>query len=443
LTENSNSLAPLDLDVTIPQNLKVINGVSPVDASILESMGSVPPVAFEVPSGSTPPAGTTAATIPSEVSAITEAAVDVTDPVPAVPTTEYYDDEHLSPGEADDTEDGFLESEVFQNLHTETFDTSTLCFFRALFSDRSEFIRKYHEKRGDKEISIPKWTNSPQFGMIRNVQYYAPVKVPLGPDKTRVQETQRYVLQKSRLLIETISIMFDIPYGDSFRLETKILVSSPSATAKSCSLQISMCVHFVKKTWFKGRIESQSLKEMKESFRQWIDLAREEFAIPGVIERISGPVPQLLPKSAPATPQVAPKDIPSTSIPVSSTSNTALPSQPSAATISASSGSSTASVLKESILPEQRPVSMVTKDARASAKAIKKLPATPPYDEKSLSIYGVTVPLPSLDQQTVLMMLVVFLSLFCIYLYCKISYLEGKFSVVENLLIKQIFDRHP
>ena len=25
---------------------------------------------------------------------------------------------------------------------------------------------------------------------------YAPVKVPLGPDKTRVQETQRYVLSR-------------------------------------------------------------------------------------------------------------------------------------------------------------------------------------------------------------------------------------------------------
>lgn len=41
---------------------------------------------------------------------------------------------------------------VFQNMlsREEKFDVSTLTFFRVFFSDRSNFIRKYHEKRGDK-----------------------------------------------------------------------------------------------------------------------------------------------------------------------------------------------------------------------------------------------------------------------------------------------------
>jgi hypothetical protein len=378
---------------------------------------------------------------PPEASTMESIATKIT-PSPLAET--FYDDEHLSPNEFDDSEDGFLESEVFHDILTESFDVSPLNFFRVFFSDRSCFARSYHEKRGDKDMSIQKWTNSPQFGMIRDIQYYAPVKVPLGPDKTRVQETQRYVLTRTRLLIETVTIMFDIPYGDSFRLEAKWLVTAPSATASTCKLHVSMCVHFTKKTWFKGKIESTSMKEMKESFNQWAILAREEIAKPEVRQRLTSPVPSAssLPTVSAPTASVQQETVaasPATTSAVETTeSSTSSSSSCSAAATVSVDAQGNAQVQTEQLQAKQGTleIKFVSKD-EAKPQPVRHT-KRPPIPSATTSSNGITSLLEQLDKQTVLILLVVFLSFVCMYLYFKLAHLEGKFSVVENLLHKQL-----
>lgn len=366
----------------------------------------------------------------------------VMEKVPAIvnpPAEELYDDERLSPN--DDTEDGFLESEVFHDILTESFDISALNFFRVFFSDRSCFARVYHEKRGDKDMSIQKWTNSAQFGMIRDIQYYAPVKVPLGPDKTRVQETQRYVLSRTRLLVETVTIMFDIPYGDSFRLEAKWLVTSPSATANTCTFRVSMVVHFVKKTWFKGKIESQSMKEVKESFKQWTESARVELAKPEVRERLSGAgVVTTLPLNG--APPTTTQPASSTTATTVSTIETATMPVASAAAESSTSASSDTALTAQQVQAQAKPgtleIKLTSMNNKLERNKTSNLPPAPSSKLLSLSLPSINLQALPADKQSVLMLLVFVLSLFCIYLYCKLAYLEGKFSVVENILHRHL-----
>jgi len=287
-------------------------------------------------------------------------------------------------------------------------------------------------------VSIQKWTNSPQFGMIRDIQYYAPVKVPLGPDKTRVQETQRYVLSRTRLLIETVTMMFDIPYGDSFRLESKWLVTSPSATANTCTLQVSMCVHFVKKTWFKGKIESASMKEVKESFKQWTEAAHEELAKPEVRDKISGAGP-LLPSKTIVLSQSTSNVIAQADITPTLNAKPPIPAALESSTSTSSNSTTTgkAQAQTKSGALEIKFMSTADKESAASSKAThsaKKLPMLPSM-MPGVNLQGITV---QADKQTVLMLLVFILSFFCIYLYCKLAYLEGKFSVVENIFQKHL-----
>lgn len=363
--------------------------------------------------------------------------------VPAIvnpPVEELYDDERLSPNE--ETEDGFLESEVFHDILTETFDVSTLNFFRVFFSDRSCFARVYHEKRGDKDMSIQKWTNSAQFGMTRDIQYYAPVKVPLGPDKTRVQETQRYVLSRTRLLIETVTMMFDIPYGDSFRLEAKWLVTSPSATANTCTLQVSMVVHFVKKTWFKGKIETQSMKEVKESFKQWTESARIELAKPEVKERLASGVTALTLNTIATQ---AASTTATTTAATTTTTTTATPAEKVApgapVAVESSTSASSDTTVQHTTTPAKPGTLEIKLTSMSNLEGRKGKSSLPPSSSNKM----LSLPLPSInlqalvgDKQSVLMLLVIILSFFCIYLYCKLTYLEGKFSVVENILHRHL-----
>lgn len=68
--------------------------------------------------------------------------------------------------------------------------------------------------------------------------------------------------------------MLDIPYGDHFRIEAKWEVTETSQD--TCRLSISLTVRFVKKTWFKSKIETTTVKETKTSFDKWVQLAKVE-----------------------------------------------------------------------------------------------------------------------------------------------------------------------
>ncbi|KAF2077924.1 hypothetical protein CYY_000802 [Polysphondylium violaceum] len=166
------------------------------------------------------------------------------------------------------------QSTEFQEICTENFNVSVVNFYRALYSDTCNFAYNYHVKRGDKNVVVKNWAFRERYGTIRELEYVAPVNSPIGPDKTRIQETQRYHLTKTKLLVETDTIMLDIPYGDHFRIEAKWDITETSP--ETCRLTIQLCVRFIKKTWFKGKIESGTIKETKASFSQWILLAKQE-----------------------------------------------------------------------------------------------------------------------------------------------------------------------
>ncbi len=46
--------------------------------------------------------------------------------------------------------------------------------------------------------------------------------------------------------------MYDIPFGDTFRLEGQWEVTQNGSNPNSCKLVISSGVYFIKKTWFKS-----------------------------------------------------------------------------------------------------------------------------------------------------------------------------------------------
>lgn len=80
---------------------------------------------------------------------------------------------------------------------------------------------------------------------------------------------------RTKLVVESISVMYDIPFGDYFRIESKWDLESNSNNTSS-TLTICTAVHFLKRTIFKGKIESTTKNETKASFSDWVKLARLE-----------------------------------------------------------------------------------------------------------------------------------------------------------------------
>ncbi|KYQ89324.1 GRAM domain-containing protein [Tieghemostelium lacteum] len=210
----------------------------------------------------------------NNIPVIAEEAVSGQNQKPIDPLDEIYGtvEQYLSKKD----ESSILESQwsEFQELLSENFNVSVVNFFRALCSDQCNFAFNYHAKRGDSDIVVKNWAHRDRFGTIRELEYVAPVNSPIGPPKTRIQETQRYHLLRSKLIIETDTIMLDIPYGDHFRIEAKWECTETSP--ETCKLNIHLCVRFIKKTWFKSKIETSTIKESKNSFTQWVTLAKQE-----------------------------------------------------------------------------------------------------------------------------------------------------------------------
>jgi hypothetical protein len=158
-----------------------------------------------------------------------------------------------------------------QNL---TLDCTVAEFWDVLFSDNAlPFVSAYHEKRGDKELVVPKWhMPHPKFGSYREKKFRSPVDAPMAPPSTRSVETQKYSLVADRIQIESTQSVLDVPYGDHFVVET---VYSGTVVGSQLVLTISVGLFFHKSTMFKGKITTQTMKESAESFKLWANLARD------------------------------------------------------------------------------------------------------------------------------------------------------------------------
>jgi hypothetical protein len=100
------------------------------------------------------------------------------------------------------------------------------------------------------------------------------VNAPLGPKTTINAETQRYSLQKDHLIVETISVLRDIPFGESFRVEGRWNVTTSGKNL--CRVILKVGVYFSKRVFLRGTIEEKTIKESAESYKIWLGLAKEE-----------------------------------------------------------------------------------------------------------------------------------------------------------------------
>jgi hypothetical protein len=80
---------------------------------------------------------------------------------------------------------------------------------------------------------------------------------------------------REHLVVETSTVLHDIPYGDYFTIEGRWDVTTPSPGAARSLLVIRVGLNFSKKTILAGKIESTTIKQTQESYQMWAQLARD------------------------------------------------------------------------------------------------------------------------------------------------------------------------
>jgi hypothetical protein len=286
---------------------------------------------------------------------------------------EQFEEKDLPP----EMQSFMAEHEVqYKEICTAQYRVPLRKFFDICFADASTCTFDYHTRRGDSEIQISNWQSfGSKFGALRDIRFRSPVKIPFGPKSTRMFFNQRYRwMDKSHLYVELSGYSADVPYGDSFRIESKW--NFRETEDRQTKLSIQLGVRFIKSTLWKGRITDGVFKETTISYNQWIDVAQELVEKERAIRSS---------KRSATTSSVSLSSVPGSSsgssvTTVSSVSLAAVPSAPSSATsVLRDSKLGSAPDRQHTSLPDKKPdttASSSTSDVVAQVRSMFSSPRT-------------------------------------------------------------------
>uniref|UniRef100_K3XB37 PH domain-containing protein n=1 Tax=Globisporangium ultimum (strain ATCC 200006 / CBS 805.95 / DAOM BR144) TaxID=431595 RepID=K3XB37_GLOUD len=129
----------------------------------------------------------------------------------------------------------------------------------------------YYKAGGDSEHDISEWADSQEFGgQVRTIKYRAQSNSSLGPPSTTATQTQHVYFNgkkenadPDRFILETKMAMHDIPYGDSFTIETVFEVTREVDGKLLARAYIG--IPFSKSTMFKSKIASATKEGVVKS----------------------------------------------------------------------------------------------------------------------------------------------------------------------------------
>lgn len=179
------------------------------------------------------------------------------------------------------------EDQMIETVQSIVPNTTPVQLFQHCFSDDStEFIRLQHDKAQDKSLQVTKWQKD-EKGMTRVVSFEALLTgLPMGPPSTRVKETQWYTLTEDVMVVDTVQESLDIPFGDSFAIESHwVARQKPNTTATELLVKSGVC--WKKRIFLKRQVEYFSNIKTKKAHQQWLSLAQK--SLQGRTTRISSP----------------------------------------------------------------------------------------------------------------------------------------------------------
>lgn len=141
-------------------------------------------------------------------------------------------------------------------------------FFELVFGDESPVFSAFRAARGDEEVSVTPWLAGKRLVSCR-----APVKAPIGPKTTRLDEHQAFVLCSDKLLLWTQATAHDVPFGTVFVSQTAWTVTSDENNG--VDVRVSVGAFFKKYTMLRSRIAEACVSELTASCETLLQLTRD------------------------------------------------------------------------------------------------------------------------------------------------------------------------
>nr|CCC96068.1 unnamed protein product [Trypanosoma congolense IL3000] len=155
--------------------------------------------------------------------------------------------------------------------------------WEAVFANKSEFLKRYHDSRKETDLEIGKWDYTQNMGSgVRLVSMRCCVDVPKAGTYTPLNQVHRfaYVAEPNNtitLIYHISSQTPEVPMGTTFRTESLFEITAASET-EDCTLSVyagckKLSMGF---TAIQYIANSRATKEMTQAYQQMLGMISEE-----------------------------------------------------------------------------------------------------------------------------------------------------------------------
>jgi len=143
----------------------------------------------------------------------------------------------------------------------------------------------YFERAGAKDMEVGPWADghvAAQIrGSIRSIEMRVPVPpAPMCPAETRCTTTWHVVVEAEKVVLESVTMSLDVPYGTCFNVICCDTFTVDAATGNTF-MKRTLGVEWVKTTWMKKMVEASVPGEVKKFGLRWAEQVKEWAAAQG------------------------------------------------------------------------------------------------------------------------------------------------------------------
>jgi len=160
------------------------------------------------------------------------------------------------------------------------------------WKDPSSILSFYWEEMNIRSLEIGEWADgcsftSPVKGKVRSIEMRASVPpAPMCPKDTRVQSTWHVVVLEGLVLLESITMSLDVPYGTNFNV-----ITCDSFTAENGQLKMTRTcgIDWVQHAWTKSMIERGVPPQIAAVGQRMANVVNRWWEATGISDQIVSP----------------------------------------------------------------------------------------------------------------------------------------------------------
>lgn len=150
-------------------------------------------------------------------------------------------------------------------------------------SGKSETLVRFHEKLGDKPVTLTSWRRRNDGQRLRTLRFVKPLQSAIGPKQcTNIEKLSVEYINKDGFVVLASCSSQGVPFSNNFQNYVQWVASPVHGNPQSTVLHVTGECKFHTPIWgpLKGTISNESIKGMKKAYSTLQTMVQDRFGVP-------------------------------------------------------------------------------------------------------------------------------------------------------------------